>query len=589
MKPRLVHADLRLHDREGLRGRLGLERLDPTDEDLVLAAYEKWGDDCAARIVGDFAFAVHDPERDRVAAFRDPIGNRPLAYRAVGDRIAFAPTARGLATVPPGVPPIDERRVADALIPPLEGADATSTFFREISRLPPGCRLEFRGGVGRVTAYWNPDPAHELHVARDEDAVEGFCSVFREAVRCRLDDGTASMLSGGLDSSAIVAFARRIRADDAGPPLVTLSAVLEDRACDETACARAVIAQGGLEAVTFDPSAVESLGEELDRFLDRLEEPFDAEMVIPFLAYASARRRGLVAVLDGVDGDSVASHEPDILGLLLREGSWIAATREARGLARFYEGSYAPWASAARLLAAQGLREALPDAIRSGARAVLRGRRTRRALAGSLIRPEFAASAAVAERLEGLRERGSQGEATPRGRQLAGIRHPNLAAALERYHRVAAAAGVEARHPFMDARLVEFCLALPRELKLRDGWSKYVVRRAVEPWLPPSVAWRRGRWHRLGPEFLSATIRSRRRRIDRVVEDPPPALEPYVDPVATRAAHERFRRTGDPASGEALWRVAHLAFCLRTIGETRYDVGTAWRADAVSARPSALR
>lgn len=582
MRPRLVHADLRLHDRTGLRNSLGPGDGELSDAELALRAYETWGDDCARRIVGDFAFAVEDPERARVAAFRDPLGNRPLAYRTSGDTIAFAPTVRPLAARSPVPPPIDERRVADVLIPALEGADPTSTLFRGISRLPPGCRLEFREGVVRVTPYWTPDPGRETRFASDAEAVEGFRAVFAESVRCRLDASTASMLSGGVDSSSIVAFARRIRSEENGAPLATVSAISDRPGCEETACALAVVAQGGLDATTFDTTAIATFGAALDRFLDRLEEPFDVEMVLVFLAYRSARGRGYDAVLDGIDGDIVASHEPDILGALLRRGAWLAAIREARGLARFYRGSYPPWSSAARMLAASGIREAIPAPVRRRARVALSGGDARRGIEGSLIRREFAASVGLAERLEMLRDRWAAEPDTPRGRQLAGIRHPNVAAALERYHRVAEAAGIEARHPFMDVRLVEFCLALPIEQKLRDGWSKRIVRRAAEPWLPPQVAWRRGRWRRLGPDFLAATIRSRQERIAWALEEGAAAIEPYVDLAAMRAGHDRFRRTGDLAAGEAAWRAAHLAFCLFNKNRTRYDPDAAWRPDTVS-------
>ena len=210
MRPTLLYADLRLHEREGLRRALGAEAVPLDDRELVLAAFARWGDDCPRRIVGDFAFAVHDPERDRVVAFRDPLGNRPLVYRVDAPTIDFGAVAFDLASRLAVPPTLDERRIADALIAPLEGADLSSTFFRGILRLPPGCRLEHRERATRVTRYWNPDPGHELRLPRDDDYVEAFRALFVQAVRCRLDGATASMLSGGTDSSAIVAAARRI-------------------------------------------------------------------------------------------------------------------------------------------------------------------------------------------------------------------------------------------------------------------------------------------------------------------------------------------------------------------------------------------
>jgi hypothetical protein len=98
-----------------------------------------------------------------------------------------------------------------------------------------------------------------------------------------------------------------------------------------------------------------------------MEEPFDSTMMIPLLVYAAARHRGVAAVLDGVDGDTVATLDPDILTELLRAGRWTRAIREARGFSGFYRGNYAPWSSAARLIGLNACRAFAPHFIRAAA------------------------------------------------------------------------------------------------------------------------------------------------------------------------------------------------------------------------------
>lgn len=531
MTVRLLHADLRLDD--------------PGED--VLASYLRHGEACPDRIAGDFAFALEDEGTGRVFAARDPLGAKPLAYRVVGETIHVAASARALARAG-GIPAtLDETRVADALVPELEGADRTSTFFREIRRLPPGHRLVFEQGRVTTSPYWTLDPLREI-VPRDEAAaVEAFREIFGRAVRTRLTDDAGSMLSGGLDSSAIVGFGRR--------PLVTFSALRDDPRCEESRHVRSMLALPGIDATTFRPEDLDAYRPEIDRFLDTMEEPFDGTLGIPLLCYAAARRRGLRAVLDGVDGDAVVSLEPGLLDPMLRGLRWTTALREARGLARFYGDSYPPWSSATRLLAESARRAFTPRAARDAWRGLRRPARVEAALSGTLIRREFAERIGIGERLEAAWERAGPA-----------VVHANLAAAVERYARVAASQGIEARHPFLDRRLVEFCSALPADFRVRDGWSKWILRRASEGFLPDEVRWRRGRWVRLGPDFLTALIQSKRKWMLDSLDEARGDLEPFLDPEALARA--------SPA-GEAVWQAAILGKWLHSAKRIVYDPAAA--------------
>jgi asparagine synthase (glutamine-hydrolysing) len=142
---------------------------------------------------------------------------------------------------------------------------------------------------------------------------------------------------------------------------------------------------------------------------------------------------------------------------------------------------------------------------------------------------------------------------------------------LERYHRVAASQGIEARHPFLDRRLVDFCLALPWELKVRDGWSKLVVRRATAGLLPDDVRWRRGRWVRLGPKFLAEAIAISRDLLAREMSCDTSELEPYVDLAKLKDAAHRYFSLGDPAAAETVWTASALSSWLRETSSKRYD------------------
>lgn len=548
-----IEGEARLDRRDDLLRALDLAE-DPSrsDLELILGAFARWGDRCPERLLGDFAFVVRDHATGRIFGARDPLGVKPFYYRAVAGSFAYASTAGAVAD---GLPlELDEARVADALLPQLEGLDHTSTFHRGVLRLPPGHKLVVEGGRPSITCYWAPDPNREIRLSSDAAYEDAFSEVFTEAVRCRLESSTAAMLSGGLDSSAVCGVARSLRMAAAGPPIVTLSAVTDDPACEETRCIRSVLGSGGYDPATVPLSGIEGFESTALRFLETLEEPFDAAMIIPLLMNAQARRLGFTSVLDGVDGDCATSLEPGYLIDLIRGRNWRTAAREASGLARFYDGTYAPWSSRTRLLAGGAARAFAPRFARNAAKPLLGPRRLREALDGSILRPDFARRVRVADRLDALashrarEHRGSAGE-----RHAAELTHPHIAAALERYDRVARSQGVEPRHPFFDRRVVEFCLALPWDQKVRDGWSKFILRRATKGLLPDDVRWRRGRWIRLGPSFLERLIARNRRSLQGAIEAHARELEPFV-------AMETLRATQD---GETLWQAAALGFWLR--------------------------
>ena len=559
------------------------ERTHITDLALILRAYERWGEDCASRLLGDFAFVVHDDRTRRVFGARDPLGVKPFYYRASAGGLAFATRASAIAEIDEGPLELDEGRIADVCVSALECVDRTSTFYLGVLRLPPGHRLTFEAGRVGVRAYWTPDPSREIRFGSDAAYAEAFREVFTEAVRCRLSGPAASMLSGGLDSSTIVGFARAIRRADDGPALTTLSAVTDDPGCEESRHIRAVLDLPGLDPIAIRPGDVGAFRDEIDAFVASMEEPFDGSMLIPLLSYCAARRRGFDAVLDGVDGDTVASHEPNLLAGLLRSRDWGAAVREARGFARFYDGTYDPWSTATRLLAVNALRAVAPGFLLAAARPFRRRRAVRATLAESIIGRDFAERIDAAGRLRALWAHRDRSPARPpRERQAQEIVHPQIAAALERYHRVAASQGIEARHPFLDRRVVEFCLALPWDQKVRDGWSKWIVRRASAGLLPDGVRWRRGRWVRLGSRFLSAAIGQSGDFLALELSSDMTELAAYADLAKVRALYQRYLR-GDLEAAEPIWTAAVLSSWLRKASAKRYDLAA--RANGQAALP----
>ena len=565
---------VRLDNRDELLRALDVhpeDRARVTDLAVALYAYERWGDDCPLRLLGDFAFLVTDELTGRAFGARDPMGVKPFYYRASARGLAFATRASSLPDVD-GLPlALDDARVADVCVPALECLDLRSTLYRDVWRLPPGHTVRFAAGSASIARYWTPRADHEIHRAGDAQYVEEFREIFADAVRCRLSGPAASMLSGGLDSSTIVGFAAAGLAREERGPLTTLSAMTDETGCEESVHIRAMLGQPGLDPVVIRPEDVGAYRGRIETFASSIEDPFDGAMVLPLLMYAAARERGVNAVLDGLDGDVVASHEPDILDDLMGGGSFRVAVREARGFAHFYRGTYSPWSKATRLLAVSAGRAFAPGFVRAASRPLRLRLAVRSTLSESILSRECGRRVDVDGRLRQLWSlRGPQSARDARERQARELVHPQLAAALERYHRVAASQGIEARHPLFDRRVVEFCLALPWDQKVRDGWSKRILRLAGKGLVPDPVRWRRGRWVRLGAKFLAAAIAASRGFLDAELAGGLDELAPYVDVPKVRGMYRRYLR-GDGGAGETVWTAAILSSWLRKTRSRRYD------------------
>jgi asparagine synthase (glutamine-hydrolysing) len=553
-----VAADARLDNRGELARELALP---PHSGDAVViaAAYGRWGRACPERLEGDFAFALWDRRQRRLLAARDRFGVRPLyIHHQPGRLLALASEPAAILVLEEVPYRINEARIADFLVTRLEGVDLVSTFFEGVERLPPAHLLTADDRGVRQRRYWQLEPGPELRLGSDEAYAEAFFEVFGEAVRRRLRGAATvgAMLSGGMDSGSIVAVAQELRRLAGEGPLPTFSAVGSDPGtCVETRTILAAQAMGGLEPHSISSLELAALLPELAELGLQPDEPFDHQMALVRAVYLIARRRGVRAVLDGIDGDTVLG-EGSHLTRLVRSGRWLSAWREAVGQNRFWGGAcparrelalaaYHAFAPAPIKGLAQRLR-ARPDALAAS-------------LAGTIIARSLAERVRLGERLAALAAHAPAGlDLEPAHEHARTIAHPYLTVGVERYGRVAAALGLEPRHPFLDRRLVELCVALPGEQKLRDGWPKAVLRRGMAGRLPDTVRRQRGKEH-LGWAFTIALMRAARERLRRTLEAGGPLLRPYIERHRLEAAAAAWFERGDESQAEAVLQAAVLA------------------------------
>lgn len=217
-----ITGDVRLDRREELIDMLGASRRnlknDVTDVDLVLHAYQVWGDACLERLSGDFALAIWDGPQQRLFCARDQFGVVPFFYAAIGKGLIFSNTLNCLRLHPQVSDRLNEEAIADFLLFSMN-MDMATTTFADIQKLPPAHTLIWSEGKVRVRRYWQmPEAVEYLRYQRPEAYVEQFRELFYRSVASRLRTNSAGThLSGGMDSTSIAATAYKLMTATGSP------------------------------------------------------------------------------------------------------------------------------------------------------------------------------------------------------------------------------------------------------------------------------------------------------------------------------------------------------------------------------------
>jgi asparagine synthase (glutamine-hydrolysing) len=460
---------------------------------------------------------------------------------------------------------LNDLKVADHLT--RDFRDRQSTLYRDIFRLPAAHSLTVDSGGVRVERYWSLDCDTDLRLGSDEEYAEAFRERFIEAVHCRTRGAVSvgSTLSGGLDSSSIASTANLVL-EEHQRPLHTFSAVFPSlsgqalRQIDERSYIQAV-----LRSAAFNPAYVHA--DQISPLADRvsLSRCLGEACVAPNLyihlgLYRAAAERGIRVLLDGIDGDTTVSHGWDHLTDLFRAGRWTRFVGETRAVLRRN-----PAHSFQSLVWQLAIRPHIPNGWRSAWRS-LRYRSRERHEEQGLLSPRLAAR---------VRARGFVEEPSP-GKRVASratlnhwraLNSPLIPYAMEFADAASSSCGIEVRYPFFDRRLIEFCVAVPGDQKIRDGWTRSIMRRALHGILPPEIQWRSGKAD-LSPNFSRGLIEKDREIIRRVVYSPTEWLNEYVNVPAVQSAFTRWTKEPGRCSNEALdlFAVTTLGLWLEATG-----------------------
>jgi len=446
-----------------------------TDTEVLVHAYEQYGDAALDRLNGMFAFALYDAPRDRLLVARDRLGIKPLYYAFRNGTLAFASELDAL---------VRSGLVTGALDPAAIDAyfsflyiPAPDTVFRDARKLEPGHKLVFEHGRLTNSPYWELTFAPKASWTMDS-AAEVYLTLLRDAVRLRriADVPLGAFLSGGIDSSTVVAILTQL----SERPVKTFTIGFDDAHANEMAYARTAAEHLGTDhvEVMLTPDMT-GMAADLARHFG---EPFADSSAVPTWLVSNVARQHVTVALSGDGGDE-----------LFAGYAWLHMTRRVRQY-RFVPAPIRRLVNAALRMAPDSPRVAkvqrfssdsfLPDGQ------VFRRRQTcfTATQRAGLYRPDLARAVADAavDRFD---------EWTARAAGLApdeAMLHHDTRMylpddILTKVDRMSMANGLEARVPLLDHRLVEFAATVPFHLKLRHGVSKRLAKRAVRPFLPAKL------------------------------------------------------------------------------------------------------
>ncbi len=452
-----------------------------SDSEVLLRAYEAFGEACVDHLRGMFAFAVWDRRRRRLLLARDRLGKKPLYYRHRNGLLLFASEIKALLSHPDVGRDVDAEVLHHYLAFGYSPGDRS--IFAEIASLPPAHLAIADGDRLQTRCYWTP-PRGAAARAEAVSVAEAPVLVRREladAVRRRLESDVplGVFLSGGIDSSAVVASLREVT----GQRITTVSVGFgaADPSFDELPYARLV-------ARRFDTDHHEEMLEPrvadlLPTIVQHFDEPFADSSAVATFVVAQAAARHVKVALSGIGGDEAFAGYPRYLGLRLSEtyarlpGPVRSLTRAAvRAFARESEGGVDWGARARRFVAAE---VPLPDRYLAWTRFFSAADLER--LASPALRARWRGDVAARQRAAfDTRDGGDVVDGAFRI-DLATYLPDDL---LVMADRMSMAHSLEVRAPFCDPRLVELSLRIPPGVKLRGGRLKALLKAAFADVLP---------------------------------------------------------------------------------------------------------
>lgn len=490
----VITSDAIIDNREDLFEKLQIDRSKRKtipDSSLILTAYQKWGEDCAEYLIGDFAFMIWDEKKQKLFGARDFSGGRTLYYNSNLTQFSFCTTIKPLLNIPNVGNRLNQEWIAEFLVIAgmVDVADTSITPYKEVKQLPPAHCITVVNGKVSLRKYNYLKGERVPHNLSNNEYIEAFQDVFQQAVssRVRTYKTVGAQLSGGLDSGSIVSFAAR-ELKKQNKQLHTFSYTPSSDFTDYTAShlianekpyiKSTVDYIGGLKDHYFDFAGRDSYSE-IDSIMGHMETPYKFYVNSFWLKgmFEEASKMNVGILLNGGRGNLSISWGDAFpyYAQLLKQLKWVRLLSEVKSFSINV-------GSGRKTILSSVLNQAFPQ---------LQKNSNYSATHTPLINQKFANQTGVYDKLRNLYQIDETGKSLVKDSVALRNQHfeqlfqwnasNSLAAKLSLQY------SVWKRDPTNDLRVIRFCMSIPYEQYVQNGLNRALIRRATENYLPDDV------------------------------------------------------------------------------------------------------
>lgn len=443
-----------------------------SDTEVILASYKEWGTKCVGKFIGMWAFAICDLANNQLFLSRDRFGIKPLYYFSRQGKFVFASEIKALLALPF----VETKADTAAVLEYLSFGGTSNAFhclFRDIEQVHPAQNMivDLESLDIKTERYYDLDKKVKSAPIHASSALNDFKELLENSVdlHLRSDVPIGSCLSGGLDSSAIVSIAAKKISGN----YKTFTAAYKSPEIDEAVYAKIVSDSFGNIENNLTWPDVETYWKDFEALTWHQDLPIhSASVYAQWEVMKLAGKANTKVVINGQGSDEILGGYYHFAGIhlieLLRRGKLLSFLHEFRGMKE----NFTP-------TPVKDMGRAFFYFLPSSAQRMIREEQR---LGPNFISDKYRLSSDIPERAG----------RTFRESSIANIKY-GLQELLRYEDRNSMAFSVESRVPFLDHRLVEYSIALDNKWKVRDGWSKYILRKAVESSLPKEVVWRKNK------------------------------------------------------------------------------------------------
>jgi asparagine synthase (glutamine-hydrolysing) len=458
---------------------LGCTFKSKTDTEVILAAYQVWGEKCVSRFNGMWSFAIYDRKENLLFCSRDRFGVKPFYFTQIENNFAFGSEIKQLLSFLPAIK-CNRQLLLDYLVLGIE-EHTQGTFFEGIQKLQGGHNLvyDLEKHTFHIYSYYNLQPTSDLKQVTEERAVEMYKEQLYDSVKLRMrsDVEVGTCLSGGLDSSSITAFSAEILRKETEAKIKAIHAKVDDKTIDESDFAKQVSNFCDTDLILVEPT-VTDFQNSLEKVIQIQEEPFGSpSIILQYFVLQKARENNCLVMLDGQGGDeTLLGYERYYPAFILKQKGWkkvnafLSSSKNSR-LSKMELLKYYFYFTKYRFRINQ-LKK--------------RHNYIKKSILDGFESPVLKESAARYLDIEAMQKL-----------EILKTQLPHL---LKYEDKNSMSNSVETRLPFLDYRCVELALALPDQYKINAGWTKNILRHAMDSWLPKEVVWRKDKLGFNAPE-----------------------------------------------------------------------------------------